>query len=201
MALIFSFSIVVSLGIMSPGPGFIYTVTNAILHSKSRVLMSVLGIACANLLIATLAVTGFRTLFLDPNVNMVINLLGSLYLLYVAYKLFISQPQLNGEHSQDHHYGFRSGFCLQILNIKAILFISSAITVNLTAATDMMVLVLLPVITFLVSLLWYAFVGLTVQIERINRLLVSKVKWVNKGACLCIIALVTSLLYSLFTQS
>jgi len=75
-----------------------------------------LGLICA----MTGAVFGVATIFVQwPQAKLVIQVLGAIYLFYIAFKIATAPVLMNGEYSNGEMPGFRDGFVLNLLNPKA----------------------------------------------------------------------------------
>lgn len=187
-----SFVILVALGIMSPGPAFIHTATHAIHGEKSKIYKVVFGLSVANLAIASIGVIGLAGFLSEPITRTIVTLLGCAYLSFVAYNLLLSkQSDLN---SLIEHAFFSSSFILQISNIKAVLFITSAVTVNINELQTEGEVWVFPLITFFISFVWYGLVGILFKIPTVSSYLKPKVRFINKIAALFIIYLVIRML-------
>lgn len=190
-----SYALLVSLGIMSPGPGFIHTVTQAISGTKWGIFKVVSGLAIANLVISIIGVIGVASFLLDPRTTTVITLIGCAYLLFVAYKLLLTNAKASHESTVDA--SFASSFMIQVSNIKAILFITSAVTISMNTALPFEVAVLVPMITCGISFIWYGLVGFTFQVPKVNRFLKTKIWLINKVASVVILYVIIQLLLNM----
>ncbi|MEZ9292428.1 LysE family transporter [Vibrio lentus] len=195
MILVTSYALLVSLGIMSPGPGFIHTVTQAITGTKWSTFKVVSGLAIANLVISTIGVIGGASLLLDPRTATAITLIGCVYLLFVAYKLLLTSVKTFHESTMEA--SFASSFIIQVSNIKAILFITSAVTININTALSFELAVLIPIVTCGISFIWYGLVGFTFQVPKVSRFLKTKIWLLNKVASVVILYLVIQLLLNM----
>ncbi len=75
-----------------------------------------LGLICA----MTGAVFGVATIFVQwPQVKLVVQILGAIYLFYIAFRIATAPVLMNGEYSKQDMPGFRDGFVLNLLNPKA----------------------------------------------------------------------------------
>ena len=75
-----------------------------------------LGLICA----MTGAVFGVATIFVQwPQAKLVVQVLGAIYLFYIAFKIATAPVLMNGEYSNEDMPGFRDGFVLNLLNPKA----------------------------------------------------------------------------------
>ncbi|MYM60916.1 LysE family transporter [Vibrio sp. OCN044] len=189
-----SYALLVSLGIMSPGPGFVHTATHSINASKWSTFKVVFGLATANLLISTVGSLGLGSFLSEPRVRTLITITGCIYLTFVAYKLLVSSQKsptgINKEAS------FISSFMIQISNIKAILFITSAVTISMNTAHSLQMTILFPIITFSISFIWYGFVGIIFQVQKFSDFLKTKVWIINKIASFVIIYMIIRLISS-----
>ncbi len=190
-----SYALLVLLGIMSPGPGFIHTVTQAITGTKWSTFKVVFGLAIANLVISTIGVIGGASLLLETSTTTAITLIGCAYLLFVAYKLLLTNAK--PFHESTVEASFASSFMIQVSNIKAILFITSAVTISMNTTLPFELAVLIPMVTCGISFIWYGLVGFTFQVPKVSRFLKTKIWLINKVASVVILYLVIQLLLNM----
>ncbi|TFH89325.1 LysE family translocator [Vibrio ouci] len=195
MILLTSYALLVSLGIMSPGPGFIHMVTQAITGTKWRIFKVVSGLAIANLFISTIGVIGGASLLLEPRTTTAVTLIGCAYLLFVAYKLFLTSAK--PFHQSTVQASFASSFMIQVSNIKAILFITSAVTISINRPLPFELAMLIPMVTCGISFIWYGLVGFTFQVPMVSRFLNTHIWLINKVASVVILYLVIQLLLNI----
>ena len=189
-----SYALLVSLGIMSPGPGFVHTVTHSINGSKWNIFKVVFGLAIANLFISTVGSLGLGSFLSEPRIRTVITLTGCVYLTFVAYKLLVSSKKSPTGVSKEA--SFTSSFMMQVSNIKAILFITSAVTISMNTAQPLQMAFLFPIITFSISFIWYGFVGIIFQLQKLSDFLKPKVWIINKIASVVMLYMVIQLINS-----
>ncbi|MGV7960727.1 LysE family transporter [Photorhabdus tasmaniensis] len=196
---IISFCTILLVGIASPGPGFLVTMKNAVTYSKSVAMMSVVGIATANSLFTTLALSGFTFILKEPVILSTLYILGGTYLLYLAYRLFRIKPmgdiELNTL-SDKRDCTFRSGFILQLYNPKAILLISSAVSVSIPQDINISISVIMISMTFIISFLWYGGIVMIINYQKIRDYLLLKIHLVNKLSSLIIFFMAMKIYYS-----
>lgn len=111
----------------TPGPNNIMSMNNASKYGFPRTVRFVLGAAAGFFLIALLC-GAFNVLLRQyvPALGGAMNLLGCLYMLFLAYVIVRSKPG-NGEETRDLN-SFRAGVALQFLNAKGILYALTAIS-------------------------------------------------------------------------
>ncbi|WP_114786968.1 LysE family translocator [Vibrio tetraodonis] len=189
-----SYALLVSLGIMSPGPGFVHTATHSINGSKWSIFKVVFGLAIANLFISTVGSLGLGSFLSEPRVRTIITITGCIYLTFVAYKLLVSSQKSPTDINKEA--SFISSFMIQISNIKAILFITSAVTISMNTAHHLQMTILFPIITFSISFIWYGFVGIIFQVQKFSDFLKTKVWIINKIASFVIIYMIIQLISS-----
>lgn len=115
--------------VMSPGPGVVMTLTNTLRFGLKEAIGGILGIATGTLIVATLSATGLGILLTTSTAAfMVMKVIGSGYLLYLAFKLWRA-PLPNFKVTDTTNKGarrlFLQGFSLQLTNPKAIFFFLS----------------------------------------------------------------------------
>ncbi|RAU93462.1 LysE family transporter [Paenibacillus sp. YN15] len=109
----------------TPGPNNIMSMNNASKFGFANTVRFVLGAASGFFLIALLCGL-FNVLLLEyiPAAGGVMNGLGCLYMLFLAYAIATSKPGKEGEARELN--SFRAGVILQFLNAKGILYALSA---------------------------------------------------------------------------
>jgi len=112
---------------MSPGPDNIYVLMQSIVNGKKFGLATVAGLISGCLVHTTLVAFGVSAIIKEnDSLFFVIKLLGALYLLYLAYKVYISKSEL--KLSTDHIPKkntlqlFKQGFIMNVLNPKVSIF-------------------------------------------------------------------------------
>lgn len=105
--------------LMTPGPANITVSSLAARYGMSSSLRFILGISLWNLIVAF--ALGLSFSFIHEKYDLlfhVIELFGSFYILFLAYKIYKSATKKIGEEKIDKKPSFFSGFLMQILNGK-----------------------------------------------------------------------------------
>lgn len=158
---VISFLSFVFLTLFTPGPSNIMTMTNASRDGFKKTLGFAVGIGCGFMVLVVTAMTFSSTLLkVLPQVEPYLKGVGATYILWLAYKTLHSNYNVDGTTSNLN--SFTSGFMLQFVNPKAILFCIT-VTSNFIApyyhdvvALGMFAL-FLAVIMFIAVLCWAAF--------------------------------------------
>ncbi|GAB5564958.1 MAG: LysE family translocator [Winogradskyella sp.] len=125
--LLISFVLATAALAISPGPDNIYVLVQSITNGKSYGIATVGGLITGCIIHTTLLAFGVSVLIKDnETVFYVIKILGALYLLFLAYKVFKSEADLNLESEstskKNHKQLFIQGFFMNVLNPKVTLF-------------------------------------------------------------------------------
>jgi threonine/homoserine/homoserine lactone efflux protein len=117
--------------VLSPGPGVVMTLTNALCYGLKGAMGGILGIAVGALVIAGVSSTGIGVLLAaSPLVFSIVKCLGSAYLAYLGIRLWRA-PAFVFMDASTRTSGFRrnflNGMCLQFSNPKAIFFFLSIV--------------------------------------------------------------------------
>ncbi len=111
----------------TPGPNNIMSMSNANRHGFKRSLKFILGVFTGFVII--MLVCAFFNLFLyniTPRFRSVMKIAGSLYMVFLAVKLFMAKSHGDGDKGGSLD-SFLSGFALQFVNPKVILYGLTAI--------------------------------------------------------------------------
>jgi homoserine/homoserine lactone efflux protein len=115
-----------AINIVTPGPGVMLTLTNAIKSSWGEALAGICGIASGTFLVATASIIGVGALLLASSTAfMVMKYAGACYLIYLGVKLWRApaKPFVELETTRASlGMRFAEGFVLQVSNPNAILF-------------------------------------------------------------------------------
>ena len=116
--------------IVTPGPGFAITTTNAIVYNFRLAVIGILGLALGTAVIAFLSASGLKLLVqLYPSIFVVVKYAGVIYLIFLSYKIWhnsareaeekqVNAPAKSGE-------VFLQSFILQMANPKILVFFLS----------------------------------------------------------------------------
>lgn len=126
MSALILFAGLAAINIVTPGPGVMLTLTNAIRFSWRDALAGICGVASGTFLVATLSIIGVGALLLASSTAfMILKYAGAAYLIYLGVKLWRSPPKAFVERPATRAsigIRFAEGFALQVSNPNAILF-------------------------------------------------------------------------------
>lgn len=112
---------------ISPGPDNIFVLTQSIVNGKKYGLATVAGLMTGCIIHTTLVAFGVSEIInRNENLFFAIKLLGATYLLYLAYKVYQSNPEIafsteNIEQKTPIQL-FKTGFWMNVLNPKVTIF-------------------------------------------------------------------------------
>lgn len=115
--------------VLSPGPGVVMTLTNALRYGLRGTVGGILGIAFGALVVAAISATSVGILLATSALAFtVLKLVGAAYLIYLGIRLWRAPP-FNFAETPTHEAGFAhrfvEGLTLQLTNPKAIFFFLS----------------------------------------------------------------------------
>lgn len=123
------FLLMATVTILSPGPGVVMTLTNAMRYGMRGTLGGILGLALGILVVATISATGLGVLLATSAMAFtVIKFVGAAYLIYLGIRLWLAPVRRLSEHVvHDARFGkrFLEGMSIQLTNPKTIFFFLS----------------------------------------------------------------------------
>ena len=129
MNLYLLFLTVATLTVLSPGPGVLMTLTNALRYGLRGTIGGILGIAFGALLVAGISATTLGAVLAASALAFtVLKLAGAAYLIYLGARLWRSPPvpvASEQAHQASFKRRFLEGLSLQLTNPKAIFFFLS----------------------------------------------------------------------------
>ncbi|CAM4042019.1 LysE family translocator [Gillisia limnaea] len=112
---------------ISPGPDIIYVMVQGIANGKKHGLITALGLATGLIIHTSLVAFGVSAIIKNSEtLFFIIKLFGSIYLFYLAWKVFRSDPKIaysaEGIKSKSLLSLFKQGFVMNVLNPKVTIF-------------------------------------------------------------------------------
>ncbi|MFH5036216.1 LysE family translocator [Citrobacter portucalensis] len=167
---------VLVMGVMSPGPSFIYVARNAVVHSRLHGLVTALGTGVGAATFSLMAMLGLQqVLNAVPELFIAMKVFGGAYLIWLAVKIFrtASQPLTlsvnpNAE-SKSLWKTFRDGLFTQLSNPKTAIVFASIFTALLPADIPTGYYYVIPAMSFIIDAGWYSLVALLLSAERPRR--------------------------------
>ncbi len=125
--ILYAFSLATSALAISPGPDNIYVLMQSVTHGRKQGMSTVVGLISGCIVHTTLLAFGVSTIIKNNDTLFFgIKLLGALYLLFLAYKVFKSDATLNLTNQKVDKKGnwqlVKQGFIMNVLNPKVTMF-------------------------------------------------------------------------------
>ncbi len=125
--ILYAFSLATSALAISPGPDNIYVLMQSVTHGRKQGMSTVVGLISGCIVHTTLLAFGVSKIIKNNDTLFFgIKLLGALYLLFLAYKVFKSDATLNLANQKVDKKGnwqlVKQGFIMNVLNPKVTMF-------------------------------------------------------------------------------
>lgn len=189
-AAIFSITIALAIGAMSPGPSFVMVARTALAVSRKDGLAAAMGMGVGGVLFSAIALLGLIALLTAvPVLYIVLKVLGGVYLIYLGYKIWQGATHpitLNPTEQQmistPIWRSFILGFTTQISNPKTAVVYTSVFASLLPSEVPIFAVIALPIVVFMIEAGWYSMVALALSATTArNRYLALKV-WCDRTA-------------------
>ncbi|MGH1485516.1 MAG: LysE family translocator [Cellvibrionaceae bacterium] len=127
------FVIIAVVTVLSPGPGVVLTITNAVRYGTFGAIGGILGIAIATFIVAGVSATSLGILLATSSLAFsIMKYIGAAYLIYLGIKLWraplspidVTKTSFNVD-SKNKRRQFLEGFVMQLTNPKAVFFFMS----------------------------------------------------------------------------
>ncbi len=188
----------VFISIISPGPDFAITVKNSLVYSRRSGLLTALGIALGSLIHISYTLLGLGLLIAKiPILMQIIQYIGAGYLFYIGYKNLLAKANNSKLGGYDNMTdlnpmeAFSLGFITNLFNPKAMLFFISLFSVLMPKEISDLNKLLLAIILFFETLLWFSFVAYSLSGKNTRAKFQKISHWIERvtGAILIILAL------------
>ncbi|CDG91741.1 LysE family translocator [Xenorhabdus bovienii] len=165
---------VLIMGVISPGPSFIYVARNAVAYSRLHGLVTALGTGVGAAVFSLVAMLGLQKLLnAVPELFIGLKVAGGVYLLWLAFKIFknASHPLtlvLHGQKGSEKTLWmtFRDGLLTQLSNPKTAIIFASIFSALLPENIPVAFYFAVPLMSFLIDAGWYSLVSLLLSAEK-----------------------------------
>lgn len=187
---------VLFLGAMSPGPSFLVVAQNALNKSRAHGIATAVGTGLGVSIFAILAGLGVTALLKSvPIAFLIFKILGGAYLIYLAYRIWCaaSRPLLDGSATADNKeslwQAFSQGLIAQTSNPKTAIVIAGIFAAFIPQQPPAYTVVFIVVIAFVIDFSWYAFVALSLSVEKSKKIYAQAKQWLDRLIA-CLLALI-----------
>lgn len=153
------FSILQLLGVMTPGPDFAIVSKYGLSGSRKAALLASFGIMLALFIHVFYCVSGVA-LFLNasPRIQIIIQVLGSVYLGYLGVMIFLQENSEEKERESRPlvKYALMAGFLTNLLNPKATVFLLSLFSRFAPAMDSLGMKITFGILVPLIAVLWFS---------------------------------------------
>jgi threonine/homoserine/homoserine lactone efflux protein len=177
------------LGAMSPGPSFVVVARTAMARSRSQGVLTALGMGIGGSIFALAALAGLQlVLTAVPSVYRALQIAGTAYLLYIAYRLWVTAPKpldlvSSDEVDQDSKMRvFLLGLGTQLSNPKTAIVYASVFTAALPEQASWAISAVLVSLIFIVEFGWYAVVAIAFSTGRARNAYLRGKTWIDRLA-------------------
>lgn len=177
------------LGAMSPGPSFLVVAQTAMARSRSRGMLTALGMGVGGGLFALAACLGLHVILTAvPSVYRALQLAGGAYLLFIAWRIWRSASQpfaMSGPEVAPKASGWRdlmSGLGTQLSNPKTALVYASIFAAVLPETPSLGSSVVLVAMIALIEFGWYALVATAFSTVRARYAYAGAKTWIDRLA-------------------
>lgn len=149
--------------LVTPGANVLVVTSLAAGGSRRAAFFAGLGVTAVAGIWSALAILGIGAVFAAlPLLRQAIQIVGSIYLFYVAFRLWRSGTPVttNGSAQQSSASAFRLGFLTNIMNPKSALFFGSVFATSLPANPSPVLLSLAVVVVLANAFIWHTFLAI-----------------------------------------
>ena len=187
-------AIALIVGVVSPGPSFIYIAQTAMATSRSQGIATSLGLGTGAVIYTMVASLGlFFVLETIPWIYIGLKFAGGLYLCYLAYKIWISanepldSTEVEGEvNASDKKVSFTkaylSGLFIQLSNPKTAVVIGGIIMAFLPSEVPAYSYLLLGLLAFVIDAGWYSIVTIALTTAKAQKVYLRFKKGISRVA-------------------
>ncbi len=157
--------LVLCLGAISPGPSLAVLIRNTIEGGRGRGVMCGIGHGIGFGIYALFAISGIAELKSagGGNIAMLIELIGALFLIYLAASMLKKSDDSEKNHSESDYNGFSEGFMIAFLNPKILAFLIAIFSQFIEPEFSWFERILVASIAMLIDGGWYILVAIAIS--------------------------------------
>lgn len=179
-------AVITILAVVSPGADFAMVTRNSLLYGRSAGLLASLGIAIGVQLHVLYTMLGVGLVIRNsPQWFSTIQLAGALYLIYIGYQTFTSQPSTNADSAVPCRIkslsALRTGFFTNALNPKTTLFVVSVYTQVVRPDTPLTIQIGYGLFMSMAHWAWFSLVTIFFSEERLRASMLQRQIHLNHG--------------------
>lgn len=166
---------VLAIGVISPGPSFLLVSRTAVAHSRSAAIACALGMGAGATVLSVIALVGLHAiLHRVPLAYMAIKLVGGIYLLYLAYKVWrgadtviqLAECQEQTTVGLLRHFGL--GVATMMSNPKPAVQYGVIFAAMLPSSPSLVLVLAVPPCVFVLEVTWYLIVACALSTARLR---------------------------------
>lgn len=191
------------LAVMSPGPDFVMITTRTLQSGKKAGILVALGLGIGILWHSIFALFGLSYIIERSIVVFtIIKIIGSLYLIWMAWHLLQSKKTQTEEVISTHKQhisawqNIKTGFLTNILNPKASLFFLAVFSQVVSPSTSLFIKSLYASEMVIMTIIWFSLVAWTVDKQIVRRAYIHIKHWIDRSMGVVLAALGLRLLFA-----
>ena len=188
-------AIALTIGVISPGPSFLFVAQTAMQKSRAHGIATSLGMGTGAFLLALMAIMGlFVILQTVPLLYVALKILGGLYLFYIAFNMWKSadSPIINSEKNTSNenltaqhgnlYKAYVLGLLTQLSNPKTAIVIGGIFMAFLPEQIPDYSIPLLSLMAFIIDASWYMVVTIALTTQRAQSIYMRFKKVISRTA-------------------
>ena len=189
------------LGAVSPGPSLLLIVKNSISYGKTNGIITGIAHGLGIFIYAILTILGIAFLYTKyPILIKIISFSLVLYLIYISYKIFFTEEEIDLEkdNKQKYNQNFTDGFMIAFLNPKISIFFGALFSQFVNDELTNLEKFQMAFVASFIDMIWYTFVSLIVGNSLIRKNF-NNTKVFNKISSIILIFISIYILVKIFT--
>jgi len=189
------------LGAVSPGPSLLLIVKNSISYGKTNGIITGIAHGLGIFIYAILTILGIAFLYTKyPILIKIISFSLVLYLIYISYKIFFTEEEIDLEkdNKQKYNQNFTDGFMIAFLNPKITIFFGALFSQFVNDELTNLEKFQMAFAASFIDMIWYTFVSVIVGNSLIRKNF-NNTKVFNKISSIILIFISIYILVKIFT--
>jgi len=192
-----AFNIALLAAIASPGPAMLVAIKTSLTSGRRAGIALGLGLGTMASLWTLAALLGLEAIFLAfPWAYATVKFIGALYLLYIAYGMWMGARDPMHSNLQPARHAYRQGVIVNFLNPKSVLFAAAVLVIIFPAGMTMTENLIVVGNHFLVEAICYTGLSMSMSHSSVNERYIRAKSYIDRASSLILGALGLRLLLS-----
>ena len=194
--LLIAFNLTLLAAFISPGPAMLVSFRTTLVYGRMAGIKTGIGLATMSAIWTSAALLGLNSIFeIFPWAYVFLKTAGAIYLLYIAWKVWITAKEPLDENVKVGRRHYLDGLLVNLANPKSVLFAAAVLVVIFPPSVTLVDKAIIVFNHFIVEVVGYAFFAWTMSTPTVSKQYMRTKKWLDRFSAIVLGGLGLRLLF------